>query len=601
MAHNNLGIALKAQGKLDEAIAEFREAIRVQPDHAMAHNNLGVALENQGKFDDAIAEYHQAIRLQPDDAKAHSNLGWLLYAIKHDNDDAIAESRAAIRLKPDFAMAHNNLGIALKAQGKLDEAVMEYRTAIGLKPDDELAWKVNTNLGYVLRVQGKMDEAATAYGEALRLKPDNAAVYYDLGAVLQAQDKLAGASDAYRAAIRLKPDHAEAHCNLGLLLLGKNRADAEALALLRRGHELGSKQANWRYPSAEWVRQAERAAARSAELPAIRPKPNDAVAHEILGNALRAQGKLEEAVAEYKTAIQLKPDYAEAHNNLGLTLKAQGKLDEAIGEFRAAIRLKPDYAQAHNNLGNLLRALGKPNEAIVEYREAIRLKPDSALYYNNLGAALSEQGKLEDGLVAFRRARELGPPGSPLARDLPGRIRLTEQMIAVTGRLPAVLKGEDKPRDAAEVLAFVQLCHDQGRHAASARLLADALAADPKLGDDRQTQHRYNAACYAALAGCGQSMDDPPPDETARAALRQQALDWLKAERAAWAQLLESGSPQSRATISQRLTHWQQDADLAGVREGEALARLPEGEQQAWRDLWSDVATLLQKAQGDRP
>ena len=188
-----------------------------------------------------------------------------------------------------------------------------------------------------------------------------------------------------------------------------------------------------------------------------------------------------------------------------------------------------------------------------------------------------------------------------MARDLPGRIRQTEQMIAVAGRLPAVLKGEDTPRDAAEVLAFVQLCHDQGRHAASARLLADALAADPKLGDDRRNSHRYNAACSAALAGCGKSKDDPPPDEPARAALRQQALDWLKAERDAWARQLESGAPQARATSVQNLKRWQHDADLAGVRDGAALAQLPEEEQKAWRALWSDVETLIKKAEGGPP
>jgi Flp pilus assembly protein TadD len=55
-AHFNLGNALRAQGKTDEAIAEFREAIRLKPDHASAHTNLGNALDAQGKTDLAIAE-----------------------------------------------------------------------------------------------------------------------------------------------------------------------------------------------------------------------------------------------------------------------------------------------------------------------------------------------------------------------------------------------------------------------------------------------------------------------------------------------------------------------------------------------------------------
>ena len=90
-------------------------------------------------------------------------------------------------------------------------------------------------------------------------------------------------------------------------------------------------------------------------------------------NPLRNQGKLDEAIAEYRQAIRLIPDFAEAHNDLGIALKEQGKPDESIAEYRQAIRLKPDLAWAHNNLGNALKEQGKLNEAIAEYREAIRL------------------------------------------------------------------------------------------------------------------------------------------------------------------------------------------------------------------------------------
>ena len=103
-------------------------------------------------------------------------------------------------------------------------------------------------------------------------------------------------------------------------------------------------------------------------------------------------------------------------------------------------------------------------------------------------------------------------------------------MAALAERLPALLKGEDHPRDIAERLTLAQMCYDTKRYAAAARFWAEALQADPKLGDDRETQHRYNAACAAALAAAGQGKDDPPPDAAAKAKLRGQALDWLKAD-----------------------------------------------------------------------
>ena len=69
--------------------------------------------------------------------------------------------------------------------------------------------------------------------------------------------------------------------------------------------------------------------------------------------------------------MELKPDFAEAHNNLGNTLKDQGKLDEAVACYRRALELKPDYAAAHNNLGVVLKGQGKLDEAVACYRRAL--------------------------------------------------------------------------------------------------------------------------------------------------------------------------------------------------------------------------------------
>ncbi len=173
-------------------------------------------------------------------------------------------------------------------------------------------------------------------------------------------------------------------------------------------------------------------------------------------------------------------------------------------------------------------------------------------------------------------------------------------MVALDRRLAAIIKGAEQPRDEAERLALAQQAYDKALHATAARLWAEALTANPKLGDDRTTGHRYNAACSAAQAGCGQGNDDPPLDEAARAKFRNQALEWLKIERAVWSRLLESGPPQTRTLVAQILEHWQVDPDLVGVREEKELAKLPEPERAAFKKLWSDVDSLLTKARGGR-
>ena len=64
-----------------------------------------------------------------------------------------------------------------------------------------------------------------------------------------------------------------------------------------------------------------------------------------MGNALKEQGKLEEAIEAYNKALAIKPDYAEAYNNMGNALKEQGKLEEAIEAYNKALAIKPDYAE----------------------------------------------------------------------------------------------------------------------------------------------------------------------------------------------------------------------------------------------------------------
>jgi hypothetical protein len=75
-----------------------------------------------------------------------------------------------------------------------------------------------------------------------------------------------------------------------------------------------------------------------------------------------------------------------------------------------------------------------------------------------------------------------------------------------------------------------------------------------------------------------------------------EAIEWLNTEHAEWSTLLESGPAQARPFMVKTLEHWHPDPDLAGIRDEKDLARLPEGERSAVKQLWSDVDALLRKA-----
>jgi tetratricopeptide (TPR) repeat protein len=232
-AYNEFGVELATQGRLDEAIAHYREAIRLKDDYSTPHNNLGIALAAQGKLEEAIAHYRVAIRLKHNYVEAHNNLG-LALAAQGKLEEAIFQYREAIRLKDDYGETHNNLGLALAAQGKLEEAIAHYREAIRLKDDYVEA---HNNLGLALAAQGKLEEAIAHYREAIRLKDVYGETQNNLGLALAAQGKLEEAIVHYREAIRLKDNYLEAHTNLGNALARTGR-QTEAIQQLRRALNL---------------------------------------------------------------------------------------------------------------------------------------------------------------------------------------------------------------------------------------------------------------------------------------------------------------------------------------------------------------------------
>jgi serine/threonine-protein kinase len=133
----------------------------------------------------------------------------------------------------------------------------------------------------------------------------------------------------------------------------------------------------------------------------------------------------------------------------------------------------------------------------------------------------------------------------------------------------------------------------QGKPAAAASFYAEAISAHPKLAELSEFV-RSNAACAAALAGCGQGRDAGRLEDVERARLRRQALDWLRADLTAWGQILEKQPDQARVRLQRRMEYWQGEPAFNGVR-GAELAKLPEAERQAWQQLWKDVEQMLKR------
>jgi tetratricopeptide (TPR) repeat protein len=548
-----------------QALVDLARSEEVLHQPPLALSTLGSVLGFMGAIEPAEALLRQARQRHPGDFWVNNDLAAALTMARPARwDEAIRFYTAAVALRPQSPQAHVNLGIALGENGRLDEAVAEFQEALGLQNDDALA---HNNLGHALEKQGRLDEAVAAYREAIRLRRDFPLAHNNLGAALARKgwldEAIAEYQEAIRTANRLQEDLSDAHYNLGAALVAKGRLD-EAIAEYEE---------------------------------AIRLKKDCPEAYYYLGNARAAKGQLDEAIAAYQAAIRLKRDFPLAHNNLGNALLLTARLDEAIAAYQDAIRLGKDNALAHHNLGIALQDKGRLDEAITQYQEAIHLKEDFPEAHCMLGRILLQQGRFADALGALKRGHELGSKNPRWSYPSARLVRLAADLVPLEGQLPKLLKGGAQPANAAQGMALAWHCQEHKKHyAAATRFYAEAFVAQPGLADDLKAQDRYNAACAAALAGCGQGQDAAKLDDQERARLRGQSLTWLRADLAEHAKILEKGPAQVRAAVQQRLAHWQQDTDFAGVR-GDALARLPAAERQAWQQLWADVADMLAEAQ----
>jgi tetratricopeptide (TPR) repeat protein len=369
-----------------------------------------------------------------------------------------------------------------------------------------------------------------------------------------------------------------------------------------------------------------------------------------LGLALKAKGRLDEAVAEYHDALRINPESAPVHFNLADILAGRGELSEAINHYQQVLRIDPDFARAHYQIGIALVAKGwwdevdefypagvhafdqirgqahrdalthylqafflnpkwtparnrlkishqdlaRLNEAIGHYQEAIRLEPRLDLAHGALGQALLAQRHFGEAEAATRRSLDLlQPVHNQFRANLEDQLNRCGHLFVLESRLPAIVEAKEKPAPA-DLLAAAELCYVKKHYATAAHLYGDAISVTPQLAEDLRAGHRFNAACAAALAGCKCGGDVAALSEPERASLRQRARDWLRLDLSAWEKELNTGTVGDIVQAHKALSQWRSDSDLAVLRDTNALERLPPDESQKCRALWNDVDLLFQ-------
>lgn len=169
VAHFNLGAALQAMGKFDQALPYLNQAILIQPNNATARNNRAVSLLMTDQVDQAIQGFRESLALDPGYQNARFNLARAL-AAKGDSAGALSELLIYLKAVPDDAQAHETVGRIYASMGKLDDSLPHLRKAVELQPNDSA---LQTNLGAALAMAGNIPEAIQAFENALKADPAN--------------------------------------------------------------------------------------------------------------------------------------------------------------------------------------------------------------------------------------------------------------------------------------------------------------------------------------------------------------------------------------------------------------------------------------------
>jgi serine/threonine-protein kinase len=596
-----------------ESLAIWEKLVRDHPAKteywdglATIENCRGIMFSDTGNLDQALESYAKALAI------------WERLA---------RESPGVIDFQSALALCHDNIGSLQSDTGHPEQARESYTKGLAIRerlarenPDvtvlQGLVAGSHHNIGELLSDTGHSEQALESYAKSLairgRLARENPSV------------------------IKFQSDVAKTHNNIAKVQCDTGHPD-EALASYVKALAIQEHLSRENLSVTELQRDL-------------------AVSHHNIGGLQSEMGHQDQALESYAKALailerlarenpgvtEFESNLAETHNSIGVLWGQTGHPDRALESYTKALAIRerlaranpesPDYAsKVGGTLSNIAdidldakrfeQARDKLQQAISWQKKALAVNPGHPTYREFLRIHLGNMIAVAKGLGNDAEARAAQNERDELAANAPAKAALDQ-------RLTAIIRGE-AASDNRERLLLADRAYERRLYAVSTRLYSEALEADPKVAEGRQPQHRYNAACAAALAAAtttppssinkeksvasaakGIGLEETkrfpaagnddyangrgalPLTGADRANLRNKARAWLEGELTTWTQLLDSAKTEQREAIAKTLGFWQQDTDLASVRDETALAKLPEGERKAWKSFWANVGVI---------
>jgi tetratricopeptide (TPR) repeat protein len=503
-AHYYLGtLAVMAEGvlRLDEAIREFREELKISPDDALTNLRLGIALVEARRAAEASAPLEIASRVPTAGADTFHYLGRCQLALDRPAE-AVGSFRRALELSRTTDAVrvgdiHYQLGLALRRSGAAAEANAHFaqaekasalradtdrqqlarfladrpdasgrglstmmpvesplsklpqteRAALERRATDALA-RGYLNLGIMHAQAQRFSRAAELFEHAANVSPDFPQVQYSLGVARFNAQQHEKAVASLERALAADPANADMQRMLALALLNSEQYQ-KAVPLLAADPRRES-DPSLMYAYGVALIRSDRAA--DAEAVFERLLATHGATPElrvVLGQAHAQQGDYEGAISELQGALKLKPDVAEANATLGQIYLRQGKLAEARAALRAELQINPANpanpanVQARHTLATVLDLEGEQQEAVALLRSVLAARPSHADARYLLGKILLARGEADEAAEQLEAAARLAPEDANIHFQLAqayrkqGRTDLADQRFEIYQQLKA--------------------------------------------------------------------------------------------------------------------------------------------------------------------
>ncbi len=438
-----LGRFCASEQKLDGVISAWQRIVELEPGLQYdAFLEIGGVLEQIGQVEQAVQQYREALRLCPWRRNAYIALSLLLMQLENP-EDSEELTEMLQQAKAEVGLSYLELGYWAEQQGKPDDALKIY--LLGKRHDPiEIQPFLSLQIGSLYETREQFEKAQFEYEQAIALAPNRAEgylqlgqlllnlgqldealdvcrrmaeqpelaynAYISLGNLLLAKQAYTEAQNAYRQAIALAPNRRDAYLQLGQLLLGQGQPD-EAAQLYRqmaRQPELGATAhvlLGDLWTSQERLKEAEKAYRQAVRLDRRQP-----IGYLRMAELFLRQGDLHQAESWVKKAMQVAPDAVDPYILLAQLKEQQGNISAAIDLYRQIAQRRPEEASAaHERIGDLLIQLERYPEAIHVLQDALRENPNNAGASFSLGVAYERQDDLEQAAAMYSQTIDIAP------------------------------------------------------------------------------------------------------------------------------------------------------------------------------------------------